>query len=209
MTEEFPLFLGLNDRSISDIPKSVEKRRHMVSTAPMAANPGKWIAQPRMPVPTGEHVGGRMQWQDSLRRWLREASRRQQLSPSIRPKTGTWELKTPYRRDLQSRRRLLARRQDLHLWRLHRAKPLPALEVFRLRRRDRHNGRRSQDCRGHAVPSRRSHSTAKSICSAGATCARSNGTRFTIPRPTNTRSLPACAARPGRSLLSASATIWV
>ena len=53
---ELPLFLGLNDKSITDIPKTVEKQRYMTSVAPKAANPGKWVEQPRMPIPTGEHA---------------------------------------------------------------------------------------------------------------------------------------------------------
>jgi len=56
MAEELPLFLGLNDKSITDIPKTVEKQRYMTSVAPKAANPGKWVEQPRMPIPTGEHA---------------------------------------------------------------------------------------------------------------------------------------------------------
>ena len=56
MSEELPLFLGLNDKSITDIPKTVEKQRYITSVAPKAANPGKWVEQPRMPIPTGEHA---------------------------------------------------------------------------------------------------------------------------------------------------------
>ena len=33
MTEELPLFLGLNDKSVTDIPKTVEKQRYMTSVA--------------------------------------------------------------------------------------------------------------------------------------------------------------------------------
>ena len=51
-----PLYAGLNDRTITDIPKTVEKQRYMTSVAPMAANPGRWVAQPRLPIPTGEHA---------------------------------------------------------------------------------------------------------------------------------------------------------
>ena len=58
------------------------------------------------------------------------------------------------------------------------------------------------------APCRQSCSTARSICSAGATCARSSGTKSTIRRPTNTPTAPACAARPARSLSSGSATTW-
>src|SRR6476469_2743429 len=56
MAEDLPLFLGLNDKTVTDIPKTVEKQRYMVSVAPKAANPGKWVEQPRMPIPTGEHA---------------------------------------------------------------------------------------------------------------------------------------------------------
>ena len=57
MTEpELPVFLGLNDKTITAIPATVEKQRYMTSVAPKAANPGKWIEQPRMPIPTGEHA---------------------------------------------------------------------------------------------------------------------------------------------------------
>src|SRR5487761_1706565 len=51
-----PLFAGLNDRSITSIPATVEKQRYMTSPAPKAANPGKWVEQPRLPIPTGEHA---------------------------------------------------------------------------------------------------------------------------------------------------------
>ena len=57
MTEpELPVFLGLNDKTITAIPATVEKQRYMTSVAPKAANPGKWVEQPRMPIPTGEHA---------------------------------------------------------------------------------------------------------------------------------------------------------
>ena len=54
MAEELPLFLGLNDKTVTDIPKTAEKQRYMTSLAPKAANPGKWVEQPRMPIPTGD-----------------------------------------------------------------------------------------------------------------------------------------------------------
>ena len=40
-----------------DIPKTVEKQRYMVSVAPKAASPGKWVEMPRMPIPTGGAAG--------------------------------------------------------------------------------------------------------------------------------------------------------
>ena len=54
--QELPLFLGLTDKSIVDIPKAVEKQRYMTSVAPKAGNPGKWVEMPRLPIPTGEHA---------------------------------------------------------------------------------------------------------------------------------------------------------
>ncbi len=56
MAEELPLFLGLNDKTVTDIPKTVEKQRYMTSVAPQAKNLGKWIEMPRLPIPTGEHA---------------------------------------------------------------------------------------------------------------------------------------------------------
>jgi hypothetical protein len=50
-----PLFLGLSDCTITAIPATVEKQRYMTSVAPKAANPGKWVEQPRLPIPVGEH----------------------------------------------------------------------------------------------------------------------------------------------------------
>jgi hypothetical protein len=54
--EKLPVFLGLTDKSITDIPKSVEKQRYMTSVAPAAKRPGRWIEMPRLPIPTGEHA---------------------------------------------------------------------------------------------------------------------------------------------------------
>jgi N-acetylneuraminic acid mutarotase len=51
-----PLFMGLNDKSITAVPASVEKQRYMTSVAPQAAVPGKWVEMPRLPIPTGEHA---------------------------------------------------------------------------------------------------------------------------------------------------------
>ena len=51
-----PLFAGLFDRNITSIPSTVEKQRYMTSIAPVAANPGRWIEQPRLPIPVGEHA---------------------------------------------------------------------------------------------------------------------------------------------------------
>ncbi len=94
--QELPLFLGLRDKSITDIPKTVEKQRYMVSVAPPAANPGKWIEQPRMPIPTGEHAvvecGGKIH---SIAGYAKHRVD-QSFHQVFDPKTGTWELKAPY-----------------------------------------------------------------------------------------------------------------
>ena len=104
----------------------------MMSVAPSAANPGKWVEQPRLPIPTGEHAviecGGKIHAIAGYAKHRVDQSFHQVFDP----KTGTWELKAPYPIALQSRRRLLARRQDLHLRRLHRAEPLPAFQMLRL-----------------------------------------------------------------------------
>jgi hypothetical protein len=49
-----PLFSGLFDRKITDIPPSVQNMRYMSSIAPVAADPGRWIEQLRLPIPVGE-----------------------------------------------------------------------------------------------------------------------------------------------------------
>lgn len=51
-----PLYAGLFDKNITDIPADVAKQRYMTSVAPVASNPGKWVEQARLPVPTGEHA---------------------------------------------------------------------------------------------------------------------------------------------------------
>ena len=208
MAEELPLFLGLNDKTVTDIPKTVEKQRYMTSVAPKAANPGKWVEQPRMPIPTGEHAV--IECQGKIHSIAGYAKHRvdqnfHQVLRSDEPKS--WSLKAPF--------------------------PLPCNHVagvsigtkiytfggFVEQNRCPHSkcfvydapptsGRRLRQSRARAAPSRRSCSTVRSTCSAGATCARSSGTRSTIQRPTNIPTAPACAARPARSPSSASAITW-
>ena len=97
MAEDLPLFLGLNDKTITDIPKTVEKQRYMVSVAPKAANPGKWVEQPRMPIPTGEHAV--IECQGKIHAIAGYAKHRvdgnfHQVYDS---KTTQWALKAPFR----------------------------------------------------------------------------------------------------------------
>lgn len=93
---ELPLFLGLNDKSITDIPKTVEKQRYMTSVAPKAANPGKWVEQPRMPIPTGEHAV--IECQGMIHSVAGYAKHRvdQNFHQVFDPKTGGWSLKAPF-----------------------------------------------------------------------------------------------------------------
>ncbi len=94
--QELPVFLGLNDKSIADIPKTVEKQRYMVSVAPKAANPGKWVEQPRLPIPTGEHAV--IECNGKIHCVAGYAKHRvdQNYHQVFDPKTGKWELKAPF-----------------------------------------------------------------------------------------------------------------
>src|SRR5580765_6491149 len=94
--QEFPLFLGLSDKSVTDIPKTVEKQRYMTSAAPKAANPGKWVEQPRMPIPTGEHAV--IECQGKIHSVAGYAKHRvdQNFHQVFDPKSGTWSLKAPF-----------------------------------------------------------------------------------------------------------------
>src|SRR5215470_7382797 len=96
MTTTDPLFAGLNDRSITEIPKTVEKQRYMTSVAPPAANPGKWVEQPRLPIPTGEHAV--IECQGKIHSVAGYAKHRvdQNFHQVFDPKTGSWSLKAPF-----------------------------------------------------------------------------------------------------------------
>ena len=96
MAEELPLFLGLNDKSVTDIPKTVEKQRYMTSVAPKAANPGKWVEQPRMPIPTGEHAV--IECQGKIHSIAGYAKHRvdQSFHQVYDPASKSWSLKAPF-----------------------------------------------------------------------------------------------------------------
>ena len=149
--QELPLFLGLNDKSITDIPKTVEKQRYMTSVAPKAANPGKWIEQPRMPIPTGEHAV--IECQGKIHSVAGYAKHRvdQNFHQVFDPKAGTLVAEGALPAAVQSRGRRLDRLEDLHIWRFHRTEPLPAFQMLRLRHRDRPMGAD----RGPQSPARR------------------------------------------------------
>ncbi len=96
MAEELPLFLGLNDKTVTDIPKTVEKQRYMTSVAPKAANPGKWVEQPRMPIPTGEHAV--IECQGKIHSIAGYAKHRvdQNFHQVYDPASKSWSLKAPF-----------------------------------------------------------------------------------------------------------------
>ena len=49
-----PIFQGLFDKKITDIPATADKQRYMTTVVPPAENQGRWIEQPRLPHPVGE-----------------------------------------------------------------------------------------------------------------------------------------------------------
>jgi len=51
LTED-PLYWGLNDPTITSIPQGVSKPT--VTPTPLSLHPGRWIEQPRMPIPAAE-----------------------------------------------------------------------------------------------------------------------------------------------------------
>ena len=133
MTEpELPVFLGLNDKTITAIPATVEKQRYMTSVAPKAANPGKWIEQPRMPIPTGEHAV--IECSGKIHSIAGYAKHRvdQNFHQVYDPAAEIVVAQSGVPASVQSRRRRFDRHQGLHLRRFRRAEPLPAFEVLRL-----------------------------------------------------------------------------
>ena len=140
MAEELPLFLGLNDKTVTDIPKTVEKQRYMTSVAPKAANPGKWVEKPRLPIPTGEHAVIECQGKiHSSPAMPNIASTRISIRSTI-PRRQDLVAEGALPAPVQSRRRRFDRHENLHLRRLRRAEPLPAFQVLRLRHRHRPMG---------------------------------------------------------------------
>ena len=113
-----PLFAGLNDKSITAIPATVEKQRFISSPAPMAANPGKWIEMPRLPIATGEHAV--IECQGNIH--VIAGYARHRVDGNFH------QVSDP----LQSCCRRFDRLEGLHLRRLRRAEPLPAFQVLRL-----------------------------------------------------------------------------
>ena len=96
MAEELPLFLGLNDKTVTDIPKTVEKQRYMGSVAPKAANPGRWVEMPRLPIPTGEHAVIECQGKIHVIAGYAKHRVDQPFHQVYDSKTRQWSLKAPF-----------------------------------------------------------------------------------------------------------------
>ena len=68
----------------------------MTSVAPKAANPGKWVEQPRMPIPTGEHAviecGGKIH---SIAGYAKHRVD-QNFHQVYDPASKSWSLKAPF-----------------------------------------------------------------------------------------------------------------
>ncbi len=209
MAEDLPIFLGLNDKT--DHRHSEDGREAALSDQRCAEGrqSGQMGREPRMPIPTGEHARDRVRRQDLCHRRLRQASRRRQF-PLRSTTQGCEKLVAEggIPASLQSRRRRRDRHQDLYFRRLRRAEPLPAFQVLRLRHGDRPMGADSPALAparrdlGHRA--RRQDPSARRSRRALGRVARGlrSGDRQIFG------SSPACAARPARSLSSASATTW-
>jgi Kelch motif len=188
-----PLFAGLFDRSITANPETVAKQRYMTSVAPMAANPGRWVEQPRLPIPVGEHgvieCGGKIHVIAGYACHRVDGAFHQVYDPGSK----SWSQKAPF--------------------------PLPCNHVAAVS-----IGTKIYTFGGFIEQNRCPHSKCFAYDSAtdswqaiaglarprgaisaivldgnvhllgGATCVPSNGTKSTIRRPINIRSLAECAA---------------
>src|SRR4029453_10980737 len=94
--QELPLFLGLNDKSITHIPQTAEKQGYMTSVPPNGPKPGKRVQQPRMPTPRGEHAV--IECQGKIHSIAGYAKHRvdQNFHQVFDPKSGSWSLKAPF-----------------------------------------------------------------------------------------------------------------
>ena len=187
MAEELPIFLGLNDKTITDIPKTVEKQRYMTSVAPKAANPGTWVEQPRMPIPTGEHAV--IECQGRIHSIAGYAKHRvdQNFHQVYDPASKTWSLKAPFPLPCNHVAGVSIGTKIYTFGGFTEQNRCPHSKCFVYDSATDAMGAARSALRARAVRSRPSCSTARSTCSADATCARSNGTRFMIRRPTNIR----------------------
>jgi N-acetylneuraminic acid mutarotase len=95
-THNDPVFAGLFDRKVTDIPATAQNQRYMTSVAPAAANPGRWIEQARLPIPVGEMgviaCAGRIHVIAGYARHRVDGDFHQVFDPA----TGSWTLKAAF-----------------------------------------------------------------------------------------------------------------
>ena len=91
-----PLFAGLFDRKITEVPATAQNQRYMTSVAPPAANQGRWVEQPRLPIPVGEmgviECMGRIHIVAGYARHRVDGDFHQVFDP----KSGQWTLKAAF-----------------------------------------------------------------------------------------------------------------
>ena len=91
-----PLFIGLQNPKITSIPPTAEAQRYLTSTMPLAAKAGRWVEQPRLPVPVGEMgvvaCGGKIHVVAGYARGRVDNDYHQVFDPA----TGTWSFMAPF-----------------------------------------------------------------------------------------------------------------
>ena len=131
MIYEDPIFCGLFDRTITGIPQNVSKPA--ADPVPAAGRPGRWIEMPRMPIPTAEsgviECGGKLHVIGGYARQSVNSSFHQVYDP----KDGTWTFKAPMPYACNHLSLAVIGTRIYSFGGLHRAEPLPAFEVLRLR----------------------------------------------------------------------------
>jgi hypothetical protein len=89
------LFSGLFDAKLTELPPTLDKVRYLHSSARPADNPGRWIEEPRLPIPVGEmgvvDCRGKIHVIGGYARQRVDANFHQVFDPQ----TGAWSLKAP------------------------------------------------------------------------------------------------------------------
>jgi N-acetylneuraminic acid mutarotase len=176
-----PLFQGLFDKTITDIPATVDKQRYMTSVAPPAENQGRWVEQPRLPHPVGEM--GVVECQGKIHVFGGYANHRVDgdYHQVFDPATGEWTLKAPFPHPCNHNSAAAIGGKIYTFGGFVEQNRCPHSKCF-VYDVAATPGRRSRRSRGRAARSSPSFSTGRSTCSAVATCGRSSGTRSTIPQ---------------------------
>lgn len=91
-----PLFQGLFDKNIRDIPTSAERQRYLSTIVGPAENQGRWVEQPRLPHPVGEM--GVVECQGKIHVFGGYSNHRVDgdYHQVFDPAKGEWTLKAPF-----------------------------------------------------------------------------------------------------------------